>query len=839
MKNGDDNNKGGAPPGDESALPGAGTPDKANESNGLATYRLIPENQRALRLYIEYCHRVLKASQQAIDYLMKRGLRFGELVDEHLLGFVDGSALEKLTADKDIARALLKIGVLRHDAGKIIERFASCIIFPIINTEGIITGIYSRRISGVGEKHGFLPGGHLGFFNPRALIAKEVIVTESIIDALSLMTLGYRNVISAYGAQGFTDEIRDALTQAGCEKLYVAFDADNGGNRGAEKIVEKLRSATIQIYRVELPEGQDPNDFIRKESNAAERFKDILFNSSLLYTSLAEKAEESAKEEKFTHSKTADGDQFDFTSRKYLVRGLEDNKTLAALKVFIRAMNANGFHHDSFDLYTDKNADFFTKKAAEKLKTDARILRTDLDTLTLRLEEMRKNLMQKNAPGMAADGKFHRNLRMDKLAGEFLDDPILLVRFIEACAASGVVGEGLVCSICWAATFTRHAERPLHILIQSESSSGKSTIQLLTKDFTPPELLHYFTELSENTLYYQAEDAFWGVVIFIAEAEGIEKARFAIKQMMSDGILSKGSVQQDQKTGEFASIRKESRIRAPFIITLPKELEDEEFINRCLCLTLDESAEQTARIQDMQRRIYGPDGVKIRAARKYHAELFQHVQRMLEPLPVLNPYAEYFTITSAGRFGRRDLPKFMALCDAITFIHQRQRERVMHGGALHVRTHLIDVAIFYFMARRAFSSTLDTLPPQGRKFFQEVLNFIKETATKDNIDIMSVEIYRKHVAEKLGKAPQRVQELFNLLERHEYVLFTRDRHGLRYRLHFRPDEDGNLTSKLSLPPFAEIRKRASKKERDELEAFGPQLKLIFKALDPKYEDGEF
>jgi hypothetical protein len=163
----------------------------------------------------------------------------------------------------------------------------------------------------------------------------------------------------------------------------------------------------------------------------------------------------------------------------------------------------------------------------------------------------------------------------------------------------------------------------------------------------------------------------------------------------------------------------------------------------------------------------------------------------------------------------------------------------MHGGTLHVRTHLIDVAIFYFMARRAFSSTLDTLPPQGRKFFQEVLNFIKETATKDNIDIMSVEIYRKHVAEKLGKAPQRVQELFNLLERHEYVLFTRDRHGMRYRLHFRPDEDGNLTSKLSLPPFSEIRKRASKKERDELEAFGPQLKLIFKALDARYQDGEF
>lgn len=842
MKNGNENH-GGPPPNSESAAPGASTPDTA-ESNSVAAIRLDPEHQKALRLYIEYCHRDLKAQQVPIDYLVqKRQITQGEIIDAHLVGWVSGTAAAKLSGEKEIARALLKLGVLKYDGEKLVERFQGCLIFPSINASGVITDITARRVTGQGKTHDLLPGGHVGFFNSRVVgVVPEIIVVESPIDALSVMALGYRNVISAFGANGFTDTMREALISSGTEKLYVAFDADGAGNRGAEKIVEKLRGSAVQIYRVELPEGQDPNDFIRKESTAQALFKDILLNSSLLYSFSVEREKESAKAENFKYSKTPDGDEFDFTSRKYLARGLEDNKNAAALKVFLRVMKDAHFHHDNFDLYTAKSVDFFTRKASDKLRIDERILRADLDMLTLRLEALRKALVLQDEKGAEEGGAtFHRNLRMDKLAREWVADPLIDLRFIEACEKSGVVGEGLVASVCWEATFTRFFETPLHILIQSESSSGKSTIQRLTKDFMPAELVHFFTELSENTLYYQAADAFWQVVIFIAEAEGIEKARFAVKQMMSDGILSKGSVQQDQKTGEFASIRKESRIRAPFIITLPKELEDDEFINRCLCLTLDESAEQTARIQEMQRRMYGPEGVKIRAARKYYTELFQHVQRLLEVLPVSNPYAEHFRIGAKGSLGRRDLPKILSLCEAITFEHQAQRERVTIDGVVHIRTHLIDVALLYFKVKRIFPSTLDDLPPQGRKFFQSVLGYMREIAERDNIDLMAVEVYRKHTAERTGKAPQRVAELMALLERYEYFLSTRDRQGLRYRLQFRPDDEGNVSSKLSLPPLSEIKRRAPKKERDEYEAFLPHLKQIFKALDPKWSeaDGEF
>ena len=76
-----------------------------------------------------------------------------------------------------------------------------------------------------------------------------------------VLVRGLRNVTAAYGVQGFTDEMLEALRSAGVQRVYIASDPDEAGQRGAEAWAERLLREGIECLRVELPGGLDANEF--------------------------------------------------------------------------------------------------------------------------------------------------------------------------------------------------------------------------------------------------------------------------------------------------------------------------------------------------------------------------------------------------------------------------------------------------------------------------------------------------------------------------------------------------------------------------------------------------
>ena len=83
------------------------------------------------------------------------------------------------------------------------------------------------------------PGGR-GVFNLQALKAsKEIILCEALIDALTFWCAGFRNVTSAYGVAGFTEEMRDGFVEHGIENVLIAYDRDEAGDRGAEILADR------------------------------------------------------------------------------------------------------------------------------------------------------------------------------------------------------------------------------------------------------------------------------------------------------------------------------------------------------------------------------------------------------------------------------------------------------------------------------------------------------------------------------------------------------------------------------------------------------------------------
>lgn len=827
------------------------------EHENLSRLRLDLENQKALRTYAEACHKSLKEQQLPIDYLMKRGIVHGEIVDEHLVGFAPGDLLEKVKSDKELTQRFLKVGILRYDNdkasetyGKILERFAGCLIFPIMNTDEVITGIYGRRITGTGDtsttlsasKHNYLPGGHLGFFNSRALIAKEVIITESIIDALSLMTLGYRNVIASYGAQGFTDEIREALVSAKTEKLYIAFDADSGGNRGTSKIVEKLKGTALQIYRIELPDGQDPNDFIRKESNAAERFKDILLNSSLI-SPLAEKPSATTPkdwEKKASSTGLGTGAEYHFTfgERLYIARGLEKNSDDTTLKTLLKASLGDRFHIDSFDLYNAKACWGFVKSTAERLELDDKVIRADLDKVTVTLEPELKMVLKQSAGGSAAltADTYRVNLLVQQKAEKTLQDPAYLIEFLKEVEACALVGENLNVLFGLAATITRKCRDQIHIIIQSESSSGKSTLLNLLADFVPDEDKLYFTQITPKSFYHAEEGSMKNKSIFVVEMQGLAEAQYPIQQMMSEKKLVNIYTMTDPKTGKFVNETRLVEGPDQFTITCPTENISDDINNRSAILSMLQNKEQLEKVMQFQRRLLSGEGVKLRRRRSDLAELAQHIQRALTVTRTVNPHMAHLHFGAETNRSLRDHQRYLNVIEAITILFQKQREIVTIDGEEHVRTHIIDVHLANFICQRIFGRSLTVLPPQTNSFVQKIAQHYLKYAKEKKIDFTQIWFYRRDMQAIVKLSMNRVHEHTNRAVMAEYFTTKRDQNGIAYRFLFEPAADGTFTQLLQLANMAELLKKCSRKERDEYAAYKPILFELFRLLDPAWSE---
>ena len=163
---------------------------------------------------------------------------------EHFqIGFADrslGLRLPKKTCKegKEIRERLQKIGIIRQSGH---EHFNGSIVIPIIDEKGNITEIYGRKINDNLREgtnyHLYLPGPHKGIFNPRCLHRfKEIILCESLIDALSFWENGHYNVTASYGTQGFTEDHLQEFISRGIKKVYIAYDADTPGDKAAVKL---------------------------------------------------------------------------------------------------------------------------------------------------------------------------------------------------------------------------------------------------------------------------------------------------------------------------------------------------------------------------------------------------------------------------------------------------------------------------------------------------------------------------------------------------------------------------------------------------------------------------
>ncbi len=765
----------------------------------------------------DYYHQRLGQSQAALDYLAGRGLDDQALVERFRIGFADrtlGLRLpEKNRRDGAALRSRLQeLGVFRKTSGH--EHFNGSIVFPIVNGDGHVAEVYGRRITNKLAKgtpeHLYLPGKHRGIFNAEALQSPEIILCESILDALTFIRHGMDAATCIYGTQGFTDELFEAIKAANLDAVRIAYDADDAGERAAERDAEKLQAIGVDVYRIKLPLGEDANsyalsaggDALKKavrcaawlgagSAPAPAAAPSLLLAAELAAEPATEKA--AKKETPIEPARAvadapppavmiASGDHHELTlgDRLYRVGSLIKNAGLDSLKITLRVWSGERFHVDQVDLCRDQDRRRFCERAAHECRLEADLIKRDLGKLLLaceRAQDKRLHVADHDNDRAASAAALAPDER--RAALELLQAPNLIERLTESFDAAGIVGEQTNKLAAYLAATSRLLDKPLAIIIQSTSAAGKTTLMEAVLAFFPAEEQVKYSAMTGQSLYYLGETNLRHKILAIVEEEGAEKASYALKLLQSEGELTIASTGKDATTGRMKT--EEYHVEGPVAILLTTTSIDidEELMNRCLVLTVDESREQTLAIHKLQRQARTLEGLRLKKRRAKILTLLQNAQRLLKPIDIINPFADELTFTAERTRTRRDHEKYLTLIESVTLLHQHQRplEDDPEAGP-HLKTTLEDIAIANAIASQVLGRSLDELPPQTRRLLEALKAMVAEHCEARAIDQDKCRFSRREVRERTGASETQIRLHLQRLEDLEYLARRHGQNGV-------------------------------------------------------------
>ena len=763
---------------------------------------LDADDQQTLRDVVRFYHGTLKESPEALRYLESRGLTHPEMIAHFQLGFANrklGLTLPEKNrkAGAELRGRLERLGILREASGH--EHMNGSAVFPILDLEGSVLGMYGRKINDAlragTPPHLYLPGPHRGVWNEEALAAsKEIILCESIIDALTFWCAGYRNVTASYGVNGFTDDHRAALAKHGTQRVYIAYDRDEAGDKAAEELAGELLRMGVECLRVEFPQGMDANQYARQASLGP------LLGQALWLG----KGKPAAKEE----TANAAGPQVEIEAgeivvaigaRTYRVVGLEKCASRGQMRVNVKVagQNARGescCHGDSFDMEAFRQRALFIKQAAHELAVKEEAIHREVGQLWtvlagLQREQVRKTLAEPEEKPLMTDEEHAAAMAL-------LKEPRLLERVLADLEQCGAVGEETNKKVGYLAAVSRLLAKPLAIVVQASSSAGKSSLMEAVLDFMPEEQRESYTAMTGQALFYMGQKNLKHKILAIAEQQGAEAASYPLKLLQSEGKLNIASTGKDPVTGKH--VTHEYMVEGPVMLFLTTTAHDvdEELLNRCIVLTVNEDREQTRAIHRRQREAQTLEGLRSRMRSNKIVRLHRNAQRLLRPLQVVIEHLKEHHFPDTMTRTRRDHMKFLTLIQAVTLLYQHQRQiktSTADGETLeYIEATGEDVKLAWELTNHVLVRSLDDVPPQTRRLLLLIDRMVTEECARLEVERLDYRFTRATARRFTGWGDSQLKKHLARLEDLEYLALLRGAPGQSfvYALNFQMDQQG-------------------------------------------------
>jgi len=708
--------------------------------------RASSEKAKLLAEAMEYYHESFLESEKAQKYLQNRGITKPEIYEEFKLGFCDGGFVKGLeeTQEFEKIKALYEAGIILEN-GK--ERFLNCVVFPIFKPENEteVASFYGRHTSvGGSATHFYLPGPRDGIFNLATLktrhstkLATELVITESIIDALSFVEHGIENVLALYGTNGFTKTHEEFVRKLQPQKIILALDGDEAGLKASAELRQKLTDFKIEI--VKFPENQDANEYFmnhtkddflkllegkmqscdvqgapqnrhceRSEAIPQSQKRDVINNVNFPDEGIASQA----RNDRFLVSdqgiasqarndrlgvfdqgiaSQARNDSLDLTTKitnKYCLKHIEKRSGKLMVTLKIENKETQKFILDTINLYSQKQREQLINEAAK-------LLNQSKSETELEIAALIKTAEGSAAAGFATSfagrvvGK-HNNPDTNEENSDLVEPEMSETEKAEALAflkspeifreiqkdyeTLGYIGEETNKILAYLVMTSRKMKSPLSLIIMSNSAAGKSSLQTTTMKLCPSLEGKHFTRLTQQSLYYLGEESLKHKFLSIEEEEGSSEASYSLKTLLSAKVLNIASTSQDPQTGKRrADEYKTEGPVAVMVSTTSPELEA-ELASRTLVISIDESHEQTNNIQVKQKDVRTKSGQLERLKQEILRQKHQNAQKMLrQNLVIVNEYAPQLSFPCNRLRFRRSHEHYLDLIETIGFLRQFQK----------------------------------------------------------------------------------------------------------------------------------------------------------------------
>ncbi|MCP3667822.1 MAG: toprim domain-containing protein, partial [Gammaproteobacteria bacterium] len=652
-------------------------------------------------------------------------------------------------------------------------------------------------------KHLYLKGPRNGTVNRQAVKRSQtILLTESIIDALTLYDQGFKNVIPLYGVNGLT---RDHLFLFNrLKEAYLVFDADDAGRTGAARTTKQLKENKISAYTIELP-VKDVNLFFNRHT--PEEFEQLLKQSnpeSLEISDLVKKREQTLYKE------TDHGFIVGYDKRQYQIKGIQRSAT--QLKAAIKASedvestdNSTLFDLATIDLYSSRSRTYFAKLCAALFKVPEELVKEDMGKLLHLVESYKPE--EKKADTIEATPE------ETAVAMAFLKHPDMFGEILKDLEITGIIGEETNKLVGYLAAVSRKLDDPLSVLVQSRSAAGKSTLQDAVLSLVPPEDYVKYTRITDQALFYKDEDSLMHKILAIEEEVGMGGAAYSIRNIQSAKKITVAATGKDPGTGKMRT--EEYTVNGPIavmITTTAADLEGET-ASRFLFVTIDESAQMTEAIHAKQREADTLEGLINKTRSEAIVKKHHTAQRLLKPIAVVNPFTQYLSYPSGSLRTRRDHKKYLGLIKAIACLHQYQRKikTVKADGKTveYIEVTLDDIDNANRLASEILGQCLDDLAKPSRTLLNSICQMVQEMAKKNSVEPDDYFFNRRMIREYTGWTDWQIKAHIKQLEELEYLYVRMGARGKEYAyaLNYKGQGEDEKRFYLNLTTTSDIKKQ--------------------------------
>jgi len=353
-------------------------------------------------------------------------------------------------------------------------------------------------------------------------------------------------------------------------------------------------------------------------------------------------------------------------------------------------------------------------------------------------------------------------------AMEFLRSPRIIEQTITDLTTLGYVGEDANKLLVYLIATSRKQDAPLSATIKSPSAYGKSELVKVVSALMPPEDVLEFTRITPQAIAYMRPDALKGKWLIVMERNGSEGSDYNIRVMQSEHKIRIAYPVKDTETGEMHTQEREVLGPMAYTETTTRPTIHAENATRVFELYLDGSDAQTRRIHEAQRKNATLDGRREDRRRAAIVRRHQNAQRLLQPVAVVIPYADFINFPAENPRTRRDFPRFLETIKVIAFLRQFQKEHKTDDEiGEYIEADLDDYRVAYQYAAPVIAYGLDELPKLSRDLFNRIVEMVKEKIAPDANG--EKRFTRRDIRRHCGVTDKFVKDYIVALEDKEYL----------------------------------------------------------------------